>query len=70
VEIRKHHCFPLASGGASISRQFEATKLKQEQERTTRAGDPPTDRLRANWRERMEDMVWALVNSPEFVFVP
>ena len=48
----------------------EATRLKQEQERTTRAGDPPTDRLRADWRERMEDMVWALVNSPEFVFVP
>ena len=48
----------------------EATKLKQEQERATRAGDPPTDRLRADWRERMEDMVWALVNSPEFVFVP
>jgi len=48
----------------------EATKLKQEQERTTRAGDPPTDRLRADWRERMEDMVWSLVNSPEFVFVP
>ena len=48
----------------------EATKLKQQQERATRAGDPPTERLRADWRERMEDMVWALVNSPEFVFVP
>ena len=33
-------------------------------------GDPPTTRLEADWRERMEDMVWALVNSPEFVFVP
>ena len=48
----------------------ETTKLKQEQERTTCAGDPPTDRLRADWRERMEDMVWAPVYSPEFVFVP
>jgi hypothetical protein len=48
----------------------EATKIKQEQERAARAGDPPTDRLRPDWRERMEDMLWALINSPEFVFVP
>jgi hypothetical protein len=48
----------------------EATKIKQEQERAARAGDPPTDRLRSDWRERMEDMLWALINSPEFVFVP
>ncbi len=48
----------------------EATRIKQEQERATRAGDPPTDRLRADWRERMEDAVWSLINSPEFVFVP
>ena len=48
----------------------EATRIKQEAERAARAGDPPTDRLRADWRERMEDAVWVLVNSPEFVFVP
>jgi hypothetical protein len=48
----------------------EATRIKQEQERAARAGDVPTDRLRAEWRERMEDALWALVNSPEFVFVP
>jgi hypothetical protein len=47
-----------------------ATRLKIEMERATRAGDPPTARLESDWRERMEDMVWALVNSPEFVFVP
>jgi hypothetical protein len=48
----------------------EATRIKQEQERQTRAGDPPTQRLAPAWRERMEDAVWSLVNSPEFVFVP
>ena len=48
----------------------EATRIKQAMERQARAGDAPTERLRAEWRERMEDMVWALVNSPEFVFVP
>lgn len=33
-------------------------------------GDPPTDRLAADWRERAEDMIWTLINSPEFVLVP
>ena len=48
----------------------EATKIKLELERLAREGDPPTRRLTTPWRERMEDMIWALVNSPEFVFVP
>ncbi len=48
----------------------EATRLKQDQERQARLGDLPTRRLRPEWRERAEDMVWSLVNSPEFVFVP
>jgi hypothetical protein len=39
-------------------------------EREVQAGDPPTPRLAADWRERMEDVVWALFNSPEFVFIP
>ncbi len=33
-------------------------------------GDPPTTRIDANWRSRVEDSIWAMVNSPEFVFVP
>ena len=48
----------------------EATTIKQELERETRAGDPPTEQLRPDWRGRMEDMLWVLVNSPEFIFVP
>ena len=48
----------------------EATDIKLVAERVVRAGDPPTRRLTADWRKRMEDAVWALVNSPEFVFVP
>jgi hypothetical protein len=48
----------------------EATRLKLEQERAARAGDPPTARIERDWRERMEDMLWVLMNSPEFVFVP
>jgi len=48
----------------------EATRIKVEMERLTRAGDPPTERLQLEWREKMEDMLWAMANSPEFVFVP
>ena len=48
----------------------EANRIKIELERLAREGDPPTKRLRAKWRERMEDMIFALVNSPEFIFIP
>jgi hypothetical protein len=48
----------------------EATRIKIEMERAARAGDPPTERLEPDWRERLEDVIWAVVNSPEFVFVP
>jgi hypothetical protein len=48
----------------------EATRIMNEMERRVRAGDPPTPMLKTKWRERMEDMIWALTNSPEFVFIP
>jgi hypothetical protein len=48
----------------------EANVIKTELEVAVREGEPPTARLETQWRERMEDMVWTLVNSPEFVFLP
>ena len=61
---------PLRAVSWSNHLNPEATRLKQDQERQARLGDLPTRRLRPEWRERAEDMVWSLVNSPEFVFVP
>ncbi len=45
-----------------------ATIVRQQQEDAARRGDPPTDRLVPEWRERLEDVLWSLVNSPELVF--
>lgn len=48
----------------------DATRIKHELERLVRQGDPPSPRLQSDWRQRAEDVVWAVANSPEFVFVP
>ncbi len=48
----------------------ESTRTILAMEREARLGDPPTTRLRADWRERFEDVLTALVNSPEFIFIP
>jgi hypothetical protein len=41
-----------------------------EIEKVVMAGDPPTKRLDPEWRMRVEDLLWAMTNSPEYVFVP
>jgi hypothetical protein len=48
----------------------EASQIQVSEERAVRQGDPPTTRLTREFRERMEDVVWVLINSPEFVFIP
>jgi hypothetical protein len=48
----------------------KASEIKYAVEEKARLGDEPTPRLKQDWRERMEDVLWAMVNSPEFVFVP
>jgi hypothetical protein len=48
----------------------EATLIRMEEERKLRMGEEPTRRLTAEFRERFEDTLWAMVNSPEFVMVP
>ena len=48
----------------------DSTTAIYEAEALLRAGDPPTKRLAAPWRERAEDAVWALLLTPEFSFLP
>ena len=35
-----------------------------------RRGDPATERLDPSWRRRLEDVLWSLLNAPEFIFTP
>jgi hypothetical protein len=48
----------------------EASEIKMEAQQRAREGEPPTGYLVRDWRERLEDMVWSLLNSPEILFVP
>jgi hypothetical protein len=48
----------------------EATTVRMEQEKAARRGDAPTERLNADWRQRLEDILWAMLNAPEWAFSP
>lgn len=48
----------------------EANEISARLEAKAYEGPAPTEWVKADWRERMEDAVWALVNSPEMAFVP
>ena len=47
----------------------EANTLRLAEEAAARRGDPPTTRLDAAWRTRFEDVLWALLNAPEWTHV-
>lgn len=48
----------------------EANVVRQEQAAQARRGDEPTTRLEADWRGRLEDTVWALINAPSWITAP
>jgi hypothetical protein len=48
----------------------EANALALDYEQRARTGPPPDPRLRPQWREVYEDVVWSLLNLPEFVWSP
>ena len=45
-----------------------ANTIAQEKEAAARRGDPPTNALTTEWRLRMEDMLWAMLNAPEWIY--
>ncbi len=48
----------------------ESTRIRMAEERKVRMGDLPTGLLTAEFREHFEDVVWALLNTPEFSTIP
>ncbi len=48
----------------------KATDIKLEVEKRAQRGDPPTEILQSHWRENYEDVIWSLINSIEFIFLP
>jgi len=47
-----------------------ANTLAQEKEAAARAGDPATTALTNDWRSRLEDVLWAMLNAPEWIYTP
>jgi hypothetical protein len=48
----------------------EANLAKVKQAEATRRGDPPTQQLQSDWRQRSENLLWALINAPEMLYRP
>lgn len=47
----------------------EANTLRLAEEAAARRGNPPTARLDPEWRSRFEDVLWAMLNAPEWTHV-
>ncbi|WP_265592990.1 DUF1553 domain-containing protein [Verrucomicrobium sp. BvORR034] len=47
-----------------------ANVLREKHAELARRGDAPTSRLEADWRGRLEDVVWALINAPGWITAP
>jgi len=45
-----------------------ANALAVQKEVAARRGNPPTNALNTDWRERMEDVLWAVLNAPEWMY--
>ena len=61
---------PLPRVTWSIHLSPASTTVALQLEQRARTGPPPDPRLRPEWREVYEDVVWSVVNISEFVWVP
>ncbi len=47
----------------------QATEVRLRESARLRQGPPASRWLEPDWRERLEDAAWALINTPEFLFI-
>ena len=60
--------FRSVSWSNHLSPDANVIRIQQQQE--LRDGPPPTRYLEPEWRERAEDAIWSLLNSPEMIMIP
>lgn len=48
----------------------DANTIQQENENRAQRGPSPDPRLRPEWREVYEDIIWSLINDRDFVWLP
>jgi hypothetical protein len=48
----------------------EANQIAMELERLARRGPAADPRIEKQWRERLEDVVWCMINTDEFIWLP
>ncbi|MGE0411924.1 MAG: DUF1553 domain-containing protein [Verrucomicrobiales bacterium] len=48
----------------------DANTIQQENENRAQRGPSPDPRLRPEWRETYEDIIWSLINHRDFVWMP
>ncbi|MBS0211095.1 MAG: DUF1553 domain-containing protein [Planctomycetes bacterium] len=63
-----HRYRPYIAWSNHLDPAANAQRTREEAE--ARAGDKPTARLTGDWRRRLEDALWTLLNSPELVYLP
>lgn len=70
-DFRKRTCIPEVREVSWTNHlSVKANELAAELEAQAHAGPEPTPWLESEWRERVEDAVWALINAPEFSYSP
>ncbi|QDT39071.1 DUF1553 domain-containing protein [Stratiformator vulcanicus] len=62
--------YPTTGVSWSNHLRSKANTRQQELAMVIAEGDPPSSRLDPEWRAQAEDVLWSLLNSPEFVIVP
>jgi hypothetical protein len=71
AEVRAPAAPPALPAGSWANHLMPAANsIHLELEHRARRGPPPDPRLRPDWREAYEDVLWSLLNTREFVWLP